>query len=222
VKEYSAYDFLSFVLPGGLLLFIYLAATGGLPTSEPGAGTLAVYAGAAFLIGQLNGVASSYVQPVFWGHGPWTVPDSSWGVFGRFARYKEADRERVTKQLRNRFPGNESEEFQEVFNLGYTLLQVAGKDDHLKMLNAQIGFFRNTSVASGLCVVFLIALDQLGQNRPFQPVVTWFLAACAVTFYFRYRYAWSAFGNAVCRGVIALPETPPASSPKAQTTGNSE
>jgi hypothetical protein len=95
--------------------------------------------------------------------------------------------------------------FGSAYNLAYTELQQAGKDHQLKVMNQQIGFYRNMSFACLLAAGMVAYLAIGGHTHlPWLPWAAFFLVTAAL-FAYRYRRFWRNFGDNVVRGIRALP-----------------
>jgi hypothetical protein len=123
-------------------------------------------------------------------------------MFGKSGTYPEAQRADVVAALENRFP---AVPFESAYHIGRTELQQLGKDTHLKIMDQQIGFYRNSAAASILAAIVILCEWLLGYKH-FQ-VVPWLLIFLfmALLFAYRYRRFWRIFGDNVIRGVRALP-----------------
>ena len=67
---YSAYDYLAFIVPGGLTVGATYLAFWGWPQAEPGASSLVILLGLAFLVGQVLASVGAWLLPISWGHMP--------------------------------------------------------------------------------------------------------------------------------------------------------
>jgi hypothetical protein len=199
---YSAYDYLAFVIPGGLAISGLVVGVFGLPTAEPGASAMVGLLGLAFLIGHVLATIGSWAQPVAWGHAPGHTADPLWGVFGSRAVYSADEAEELVHELQTKYGTGLSAG--RLYQLAYTDLQQAGKENRLLTLNSQIGFCRNTTIA--LIVAFLAQI--VGELAAIAtPGTSWlvptYLAVCLV-FIARYKRLWRQFGDNVLRGFRVL------------------
>src|SRR3981081_3537331 len=97
--NFRPYEYLSFVLPGAVVLFAAVYGYFGWPWGEPGATALVGILGACFIVGHLVAAVAQFCQPILWGHRPSNAADSKWGLFttsSPLASETEAD---VTEML---------------------------------------------------------------------------------------------------------------------------
>jgi hypothetical protein len=199
---YSAYDYLAFIIPGGLTLGALIVAVFGLPPQEPGASAMVVLLGLAFLVGHVLATVASWAQPIAWGHAPGQAANPLWGVFGRGGVYSAAEAESLVAELEKRYgPGLHSKR---LYQLAYTELQQREKEGRLMPLNSQIGFCRNASVALVFAAVAQLGgeLGNVATPGTFWLLPTYVLAA--LVFAARYKRLWRQFGDNVLRGFRVL------------------
>jgi hypothetical protein len=75
MDRYSAYEFLAYLLPGGVVVFASWIGLQGWPTTEPGATSLVFLLAGSFFVGQAVAAVASLLEPVLWGHPPGTPRD---------------------------------------------------------------------------------------------------------------------------------------------------
>jgi hypothetical protein len=202
VNPYSAYEWLSFLVPGGVILFSAFFGWKGWPYHEPGATALVGILGAAFAVGQLNAAVSSWIEPVLWRHRPGSRQDPAWGMFGDRGTYPEEERARILTKLQARY--GQEVDFLRGYNLAYTELQQAAKVDRLDQLNREIGFHRNMTTACIVSAAWVAGYAIVGrQALPAMPWLLIFILA-ALLFAYRYRRFWRRFGDYVIRGFKTL------------------
>lgn len=184
------------------MLAAYYFASFGSPAKEPGAAVSLAIVGLAFVLGHAVAAAASWLEPVLWGQAPGGQTDPTWGMFGTKGTYQESERAPIMMALAQRY-GNLP--FRSAYNLAYTELQQAGKDHQLKVMNQQIGFYRNMSLAclAAATIVGYLAIRGL-THLAWLPWVPFFLITAAL-FAYRYRRFWRNFGDNVVRGIRALP-----------------
>lgn len=204
MDRFSPYEYLAFLLPGGLLTMAAWIAMGGSVLPDPGAGLLAILLGVAFVIGHAVASIASWLEPVAWGHRPGQRPDPLWGAFGEGRRYTEADRPRLEGEFRDRFGVPDG--LPTLYALGYTRLQQLKLDGHLQVLNQQIGFYRNTAAACLLAagLHLCVRIREIGSN---DVLLLAAYAAGLALFTARYRRFWTYFSDAVIRGVRLIEPT---------------
>lgn len=200
---FNPYEYFSFLFPGAIVVGAWYYGSNGLPNAEPGVGaSLALIAG-AFLIGHAVAAIASWLEPILWLHRPGSKTDPTWGMFGPRGTYDASERIGIERDLARRFP---SVSFKTAYHIGRTALQQAGKDNQLKIMDQQIGFYRNSAVASLLaaCIVFIEAI--MGYHH--LQLIPWLPLFLAIAFLFVYRYKrfWRIFGDNVIRGIRALPQ----------------
>jgi hypothetical protein len=197
MNPYSAYEYLSFVIPGGVLLFASFYGYNGWHWKEPGGTALVGIVAACFVVGHANAAVAQYCQPLLWGHWPSNRASSDWGMFGRRgAFHRDGDRERVEADLAAAHPGLS---FQQAFSTA--LAGIRDTDDHVRVLNSQIGLYRNLTAATFLSLVVVVYYD-LSSHRHL-PMLPWvpILVAATVLFGNRYRHFWRRFGAHVVYAV---------------------
>jgi hypothetical protein len=199
---FSPYEYFSYLFPGATVLGAYYFASFGPPEKEPGAVVALAVIGIAFVLGHAVAAVASWLEPTLWGHAPGGKTDQTWGMFGRNGTYQESEREAITAALGQRYG---SIPFRSAYNLAYTELQQAGKDHQLKVMNQQIGFYRNMSFACLLSAIIVAYVAVMGHKYPpWLPWVPFFLVSTAL-FTYRYRRFWRYFGDNVVRGIRAFP-----------------
>jgi hypothetical protein len=208
MNPYTAYEYLSFILPGGLITSVAFYGYFGWPYSEPGGTYLVGILAVAFVVGHLNAGLASWIEPGLWGDRPGGRTDSTWGMFGKRGPYDEEDRPGVEADVCNAM--GESP-FRTAYNLGFTELRRQGQAGFLDILNSQIGLYRNLAVACGVCSIIVVGYNATDHQH--LPLVPWLpiLLVAAVVFTYRYRRFWVRFGDYVVRGVrrLGASELPP-------------
>ncbi len=207
----TLYDYLGFVVPGGLVV---AAAAYGFDLAPihaaPSTPGLALLTAAAFVVGHINAALGNFLQPAAWVHRPGSRLPSSAGLFGRRGLYSATQQAGIEQHFANRFP--QADDFQQRFNLGYTELRQKELDKAAQIMNQQIGFYRNMAagIVVALCVVIVAAI--LGHHT----LRWWLWVPLGVTgealFIFRFRRFWVRFGNEIVRGVQTLPNDASSSS----------
>jgi hypothetical protein len=197
---YSAYDYLAFVVPGGVVIFAIIASTQGLPTSDIGVGILVVGLGGSFLVGHVLAAIASFLEPLAWGHRPGSRVEPLWGQDGPNGYGPELDN--LASDLTERY--GEGHDLRRLYQLAHTEIQYAGKDERLRLLNSQLGFYRNAAVAFLVAAIAQLIVYVRGTPK----IDTWpwigLYLMFAILFIFRYRRFWRQFADNVIRGFRVL------------------
>lgn len=202
MDRYSAYEFLAYLLPGGVVVFATWIGTQGWPAAEPGATSLVFLLAASFFVGQAVAALASWLEPVLWGHAPRTPRDPTWGLFGSGRRYASEARDDLLLELRGHVRVAEAD-FPTAYRLSYTRLQQAGHDSHLRVLNQQIAFHRNSALALALAALvqgWLLWNDEALLSLAWLPIYV----VGSLIFAARYRRFYVEFGDNVIRGIRLL------------------
>ena len=196
---YSIYDYLSFIIPGGMILFTAVYGWFGWPWHEPGGTALVGIVAAAFVIGNAVAALASWVEPIFLGSIPGTRPDGLWGQFAKGDRYEDR-RSEVEAVFRRRYDDN----LDHSYRLAQVDLRNLGKSGDLDRINSQIGFYRGMAVASG--VSLLIEVTYVTAWHSHLPSALWMaiFAVLSLLSIYRYRRFWRYFGDYVIRTVTTL------------------
>ena len=195
MSNYSVYDFLSFVLPGGLVMLAYHVFAGEPRPSSIDAGVLVVLTGVAFVIGHGIAAIASWLEPIAWGRRPGTHFDATWSLD---TAYSSRELSAIHSSLSARYQVDDT--LARLYSLAYTELQQAEKGAFLATLNSQIGFYRNTAMA---CLISsgLILWAAYQQGATPLAIVGIGGAAGGVLFVWRYRRFNARFGDNVVRGI---------------------
>jgi len=206
VNPYSPYEYLSFILPGGVLLFASFYGYNGWHWKEPGGTALVGILAACFLVGHANAAVAQYGQPLLWGQRPSNRSSSEWGMFGPRGTFTAVgDRERIEHELSAAYSGLP---LQEAFAAALADMRRNGNDGFLNILNAQIGLYRNLTSATFLATVVVVYYDLSShQHLPALPWVPIFLTV-TVLFANRYRHFWRRFGAHVVNTVRSAAPKP--------------
>jgi hypothetical protein len=200
----SLYDYISFVLPGGLVTAVAIWGWYHGPTHDPRAAAVAGLVAVAFVVGHvLAAFANLVVQPLLFLQRPGTRVDSTAGVFGRFGRYDAAEEKVIRDWFAERYGRGTS--LQSAFNLAYTELRNSGWNSGLETINEQLGFYRNMTAASVVAIALVLAYAASG--RPGVALWPWLpiLGVALVAFAYRFRRMWASFGDYVIRGIRTQP-----------------
>lgn len=203
---YSAYEYLSFILPGAVLLFASFFGYNGWHWKEPGGTALVGILAACYLVGQANAAIAQYGQPLLWGRRPSNKAQSDWGMFGPHGTFPTADRPDIEATL-GRVYGHRP--FQQTFAEALADMRRTGNDKFIDLLNAQIGLYRNLTSATLLSTI-IVTYYNLSSRRNL-PALPWIPIFVVVTILFanRYRHFWRRFGAHVVNMVRAVAATRP-------------
>jgi hypothetical protein len=195
------YEYLSFILPGGLVVFVGMIGFRGWHWHEPGTSELAGLVAAAFVVGQLTTAVAVFLEPLCWLRRPGSQQDSLQGLFGRAGYFTESERPTLEKELHSRFGPDLS--IATCFALAYTELQQAGKDHAVQKMNQELAFNRNMAGACLLAALMVIVFHIAGRRAL---PITWtlpILVASLGLFAYRFRRFWRRFAHNVIRGFLA-------------------
>src|SRR5262245_16696411 len=126
----SLYDYLSFVLPGALILFVATYGDGGWPRGEPGAAAFAGLVAAAFLVGYLNAALGNAAEALVLGERPGGRADPLWGTLGAHSTYTDEEKAAATEHLLARY----GPPLTSAYRLGYTELSQTDRDGRLQIM----------------------------------------------------------------------------------------
>jgi len=196
------YEYLSFILPGGLVLFTALIGFRGWTWAEPGASALAGLVAAAFVIGQLVTAVAAWLEPLAWKRKPGSRQQSLDGLFGGGGYYTEAERPEIERLLQAGW--GEGQSLQICFDLAYTSLQQSGKDQLVQKMNQELAFNRNMAGATIVSFV-IVAIAWITEHDGLEPAL-WLPALAVATglFVYRFRRYWRRFAHNVIRGALVL------------------
>src|SRR5438309_9158796 len=102
MNQYSPYDYLAFVLPGGLVLFTAVYGWYGWPWKEPGATALVGLLAASFVVGNALSGLANFIEPMLLGSRPGKRPDGLWGQFAKGDRH-EGEQQEFLGELQSRY-----------------------------------------------------------------------------------------------------------------------
>jgi hypothetical protein len=205
MSGYRPYDFLSFVLPGGTLLFFAFYGWFGWPWPEPGGVALVGILAAAFIAGHAIAGISSWLEPLAWGRRPGAAPDPEWGMFSGSSVYSKNDKQVIEGELQSRYG---DVDFRTGYNLAYSEVDKAGYGPMLETLNERIGFYRNMTTAAIFGCLIVVGYNIEGRHA--LPTRWWLPIATVGGFLFfgRYRRFWRRFGDRVIRAFRLISKSP--------------
>ena len=207
MEKLTLYDYLGFIVPGGLVLATIVYGFDLASFREAPASTgMVLLAAAAFVIGHLNAAIANYLQSAAWGKKPGTRLPSSTGLFGKRGLHEEPAQQGIEQDFERQFP--QGQDFQQRFDLGYTLLRQKKLDTSAQIMNQQLGFYRNTSASVLVSLLIVTVAAFTGHNT-----LDWWLwlpvgLVAEALLIFRFRRFWVRFGNEIIRGVQAYQSAP--------------
>lgn len=196
----TLYDYLSFVLPGALILFVAVYGDSGWPRGEPGAAATLGLVAAAFVIGYLNAALGNLVESVMLGGKPGGRADPLWGTLGDHSTYTDQEKAAATSALENRY----GVPVAMAYRMAYTELSQTDRDCRLQIMNQHLGFARG--MATACAIGFVIELGLVIVDGSHLPAELWLplLAAGTGAFTYRFRHFWRRFGDHVLRAAMVL------------------
>ena len=215
MERFSPYEYLGFVIPGGLVCVVAFYGAHGWPYDEPGATYLVAVLAAAFVAGHLIAGLSNYFGALVWGHAPWNDPTSHDGAFDRGQYLHGKKPEEVQAVFRERV-GNHHTDLNSAYKAAVKLMHAEGRAKRLDVFNQQIGFYRGTATACLLSLMLVIVYEVADSAPGHLPVAVWapvFALATAV-FARRYRRFWRLYGREVWLDVSTPTTKPPGDGPE--------
>ena len=84
---FTLYEYLTFIVPGGSVLFVAIYGWYGWPWHDPGATALIGIIAAGFVVGNLLSAIGTWLEPLLTGGHPGGRPNGLWGQFGAGDKY---------------------------------------------------------------------------------------------------------------------------------------
>lgn len=197
MERFSAYEYLGFVVPGGLVCVVAFYGGYGWPYDEPGATYLVGIVAAAFVVGHLVAGLANLVCGLAWRRLPWHEPDSYEGAFKK-GQYLEGRTEAdVLATFKERV--GDHRDLNRSFKAAAKIMHVEGRANRLDVFNQQIGFYRNTATACGICLLLVVGYEVQAATIAPLPAPIWapvFIVSVLV-FTRRYRRFWKLYGREV-------------------------
>ena len=202
---YSAYEYLTFILPGATVLFVSVYGWFGWPWKEPGASVLVGLVAACFLVGNAVSALATWLQPALLGDRPGSVANSLWGQFGE-GEPSAGQQQRIEEMLRARY-GDVS--LQEGYGLARTEVAASPQGSALDRLNQQIGFYRGMTISCVIALAIEVVLA-IGWHTHLPPGL-WLpiFAGTSLMFGYRFRRFWRWYADYVLRTTRLLPPNVP-------------
>lgn len=192
----SPYRYLTFLLPGALVVFVGIYGWAGWPWGEPGAGLLLALSAASFMTGHVVVAVANVLQPVWFGHRPGTRLESSEGLFDKGARFA-GDEAAVRGAFKKEYPQLTS--FDGQFGAAYVEAQKGPLAGKLLSLVEEIGYYR--SMAAGSCIAAVLVVIYALAGKSHLPIWPWLgVLACSC---FAHAYRLKRFWRYVAEYVAA-------------------
>ena len=219
----SVYDYLSYIVPGAVVVTAWWYGFIGARYQEPGVFASIALVIAAYVVGLAVAAIWYWAEPAIWWHRPFARLDKTWGLIGARGAYPDDQREAIESTFAKRY---RSGDFGTNYDLGYTEIQESGKGDYLLIFNQQLGLLGHLSAAcllGGLVLVFAVIVRSTSVSA-----LTWAIGLLVGSALFgaRYRYFWKRIGDQVVRQVRLMavapdkPDSGLASGPTASEGGN--
>lgn len=195
----SPYEYLTFLIPGALILLTIVFGWNGWPHGEPGAGTILGLSVASFVVGHGVAALANLIQPVWWGHRPGSPLRSDEGLFDKGARYANS-KEKVAEAFAAVAP--RVTDFESRFGIAYAQAQTRPLSSKLERLVEQIGYYRATATACVLALVLTVAFNLVGRDH--LPVFLWVpvFIVLAILHAYRFRRFWRYLAEYVVADVF--------------------
>lgn len=195
----SPYQYLTFLLPGGLVLFAVVYGWKGWPYGEPGAGAILGLSVASFMVGHALAALANFFQASWWGHRPGSRLQSSEGLFDKAGRYA-GTKDQVTKAFDSVYPNVSN--FEAQFGIAYLEAQAGPLAPKLQAFVEQIGYYRSMATASALSLGLVLIFNALDRDHlPLFPWVPIFIAS-TLLYAYRFRRFWRYVGEYVVADVL--------------------
>lgn len=195
----SPYQYLTFLLPGGLVLFAVVYGWNGWPYGEPGAGAILGLSVAAFMVGHTLAALANFLQASWWGHRPGSRLQSSEGLFDKGGRYAST-KDEVIKAFDALYPTVST--FEAKFGIAYAEAQAGPLAPKLQSLVEQIGFYRSMAAASAISLGLVLIFNALDhEHLPLFPWVPTFIVT-TLLYGYRFRRFWRYVGEYVVADVL--------------------
>jgi hypothetical protein len=183
----SAYRYLTFLLPGALVLATAVYGWGGWLYGEPGAGVLLGLSAAAYVSGHIVVSIANFFQRVWWLQPPGGRLKSSQGLFDKSGRYAHS-KDEVIKAFSKAYP--QVSEFEAQFGIAFQEAQKGPLASKLLSFVEEIGYYRSMATASAICIV-LVVIFHLTDHQHL-PIELWLpiFAVSTIAHAYRFRRFW--------------------------------
>jgi hypothetical protein len=183
----SVYRYLTFLLPGALVLATAVYGWSGWPYGEPGAGALLGLSTAAYVSGHVVVSIANIFQRVWWLQPPGGRLKSSQGLFDKSGRYADS-KDEVTKAFSKAYP--QVSDFEAQFGIAYQEAQKGPLASKLLAFVEEIGYQRSMATASAICIVLAVIFHLAGHRH--LPIELWLpvFFVSTVAHAYRFRRFW--------------------------------
>ena len=207
MEQLTLYDYLTFVLPGGVVIAAVTIGYRGWPWARPDAASLVLLTAAAFVVGYAVSAVANVFEPLFLGSLPGSHPDQLWGTLAGSSRLTEAEKALYRETLHTRY-GVVLDDAA-CYRRGVAELRQKQLVPMLATINQHLGFARGMAIASALSTISLVVCAGLGHHHV--TLAFWVPVGAVATalFVFRFRRFWRWFGESVLRAVAALESAEP-------------
>jgi hypothetical protein len=201
VEQLTLYDYLTFVLPGGVVIASITIAYSGWPWPRPDATSLVLLTGAAFVVGYAIAGVANFLEPAFLGSVPGRRADPLWGTLTGPSRLKPDVQQLYRRALLVRYGATDEDD---CYRRGVTELRQKQLVPMLATFNQHLGFSRGMAVASTVSTVGLLVCTALGHHHVLVGFWCGLGVVGTVLFIYRFRRFWRWYGESVLRGVAEL------------------
>ena len=198
--RFSAYEYLTFVLPGFVVLSVSVYGWHGWPYGEPGASSLLGILIASFIVGHALSGLSNWVEPLAWWRRPGTKVSSSQGLFGKAGLYDEKEESTIKAAFSKHY--SDVSQFESQFRLAYSEALTSPIGPRLQTLVDQIGFYRSMMVASVFSAIIVLVTETRTNENLESFFWSPFFLLLGLTFGYRYRRFWVRLGDYVVRHTL--------------------
>lgn len=183
----SAYRYLTFLLPGALILATAVYGWSGWPYGEPGAGVLLGLSAASYISGHVMVSIASFLQRIWWLQPPGGRLKSSQGLFDKNGRYAD-NKDAVLKAFNRSYP--QISGFEAQFGVAYQEAQKGPLAPKLLAFVEEIGYYRSMATACAICLTLVVIFNWAGRDH--LPIELWvpILVVSTVAHAYRFRRFW--------------------------------
>jgi uncharacterized membrane-anchored protein len=201
----SVYDYLSYIVPGAVVLTAGWYAFLGAKYQEPGVFASIALVVLAYVAGLAVAAIWYWAEPILWRHPPLSRLDRTWGLIGRHGVYPEEQRNAIQSTFAGRY---RAEDFATNYDLGYAEIQESEKGNYLLIFNQQLGLLGHLAAACVIGSVLIVVAVVLGTASVY--ALWWAVVLCGGSGLFaaRYKYFWKRIGDQVVRQVRLMATVP--------------
>jgi hypothetical protein len=205
VNQLTLYDYLSFVVPGSVVIAAFTLGYAGWPWARPDAASLVLLTAAAFVVGYAIAAIANLVEPMFLGSWPATTPNPLWGTLVGPTGMQPNEQSLYRTTMHKRY----GEDIDDAACYRRGLAELRQKDlvPMLPIINQHLGFARGMAVASAVSTIALLVCAAM--HRHHLALAFWLPAGIVLTvlFVLRFRRFWRWFGESVLRSIAELERT---------------